>query len=87
MPDLEKNLKAIKLPNGFKISVYAAGVKSARQMGWGDKGTLFVGSFGVGTVCAITDNGKTVKPIVTGLKMPTGVAFGDVLQNTCSGLD
>ncbi len=77
MADLEKNLKAIKLPKGFKISVYAAGVNSARQMTWGDKGTLFVGSFGVGTVYAITDNGKTVKPIITGLKMPTGVAFRD----------
>jgi len=79
MADLEKNLKAIKLPKGFTISVYASGVNSARQMAWGDKGTLFVGSFGVGTVYAITDNGgkKEVKPILKGLKMPTGVAFRD----------
>ncbi len=77
MADLEKNLQGIKLPKGFKISVYASGVNSARQMAWGDKGTLFVGSFGVGTVYAITDEGKTVKPILTGLKMPTGVAFRD----------
>lgn len=75
MAELEKNLKGIKLPAGFKISVYASGVNSARQMAWGDKGTLFVGSFGVGTVYAITNNGKTVKPIITGLKMPTGIAF------------
>jgi glucose/arabinose dehydrogenase len=75
--DLEKNLKAIKLPKGFKISIYASGVNSARQMAWGDKGTLFVGSFGVGTVYAITDKDgkKEVKPILKGLKMPTGVAF------------
>jgi hypothetical protein len=52
MEDLEKNLKAIKLPKGFTISVYASGVNSARQMAWGDKGTLFVGSFGAGTVYA-----------------------------------
>jgi len=79
MEDLEKNLKSVKLPKGFKISVYASGVNSARQMAWGDKGTLFVGSFGAGTVYAITDNGgkKEVKPILTGLKMPTGVAFRD----------
>ena len=79
MEDLEKNLKAIKLPKGFKISVYASGVNSARQMAWGDKGTLFVGSFGVGTVYAITDKDgkKEVKPILKGLKMPTGVAFRD----------
>jgi glucose/arabinose dehydrogenase len=79
MEDLQKNLKAVKLLPGFKISVYASGVNSARQMAWGDKGTLFVGSFGAGTVYAITDNGgkKEVKPILTGLKMPTGVAFRD----------
>jgi glucose/arabinose dehydrogenase len=79
MADLEKNLQAIKLPKGFKISVYASGINSARQMAWGDKGTLFVGSFGAGTVYAVTDNGgkKEVKQILTGLKMPTGIAFRD----------
>ena len=45
------------LAPGFKIDVYASGVNSARQMAWGDKGTLFVGSFGVGTVYAI-EGGK-----------------------------
>ena len=35
------------LPKGFKIEVYASGVLAARQMAWGDKGTLFVGSFGL----------------------------------------
>src|SRR5882757_8102373 len=29
------------LPKGFKIEVYASGVLAARQMAWGDKGTLF----------------------------------------------
>ncbi len=79
MEDLQKNLKAIKLPKGFKIDVYAAGVNSARQMAWGDKGTLYVGSFSVGTVYAINDKDgkKEVKPVITGLKMPTGVAFRD----------
>ncbi len=79
MEELEKNLKAVKLPKGFKISVYASGVNSARQMAWGDKGTLFVGAFGVGQVYAVVDNGgkKEVKTIITGLKMPTGVAFRD----------
>jgi hypothetical protein len=40
----------IKLPPGFKIELYAGGVLAARQMAWGDKGTLFVGSFGLGNV-------------------------------------
>jgi len=79
LAELETNLKAIKLPKGFKISVYASGVPSARQMAWGDKGTLFVGSFGAGSVYAITDNGgkKEVKTILKDMIMPTGIAFRD----------
>jgi glucose/arabinose dehydrogenase len=78
--ELEANLKKIKLPPGFSISVYAANVPTARQMAWGDKGTLFVGSwFGTGSVFAIVDQGgqKVVKTIVKGLTAPTGVAFHD----------
>ena len=72
-------MKKIKLPAGFKIEVYAPGVLAARQMAWGDKGTLFVGSFGLGNVYAIKDNGgkKEVKTVLKGLKMPTGIAFHD----------
>jgi hypothetical protein len=46
-------------------------------MAWGDDGTLFVGSFGATNVYAVKDeDGKrTVKTIVKGLNMPTGVAF------------
>ena len=56
-----------------------SGVLAARQMAWGDKGTLFVGSFGLGNVYAITDKGgkKEVKTILKGLNMPTGLAFRD----------
>lgn len=70
-------LKKIKLPKGFKIEPYATGVLAARQMAWGDKGTLFVGSFGLGNVYAITDKDgkKEVKTILKGLKMPTGLAY------------
>ena len=77
--EIAATLKNIKLAPGFKIDVYASGVNSARQMAWGDKGTLFVGSFGVGTVYAIVDEGgkKQVKAILKGLKMPTGVAYRD----------
>lgn len=70
-------LKKIKLPKGFKIEPYATGVLAARQMAWGDKGTLFVGSFGLGNVYAIVDKDgkKEVKTILKGLKMPTGLAY------------
>src|SRR3954466_12093003 len=77
--ELADMMKKIKLPPGFKIEVYASGVLAARQMAWGDNGTLFVGSFGLGNVYAITDKDgkKDVKTIIKGLKMPTGIAFRD----------
>ncbi|MBS0531593.1 MAG: PQQ-dependent sugar dehydrogenase [Proteobacteria bacterium] len=77
--EINTALKKIKLPAGFKIELYAPGVLAARQMAWGDKGTLFVGSFGLGNVYAITDKDgkKEVKTIIKGLKMPTGLAFLD----------
>jgi glucose/arabinose dehydrogenase len=79
LADLNENLKKIKLPPGFKIEVYASGLPEARQMAWGDKGTLFVGSFGATNVYAVTDkDGKReVKTILKGLTMPTGIAFKD----------
>jgi glucose/arabinose dehydrogenase len=77
--ELDKILATIKLPPGFKIAVWADSVPQARQMAWGDKGTLFVGTFDKGTVHAVSgpDGQKVVKPFITGLRMPTGVAFQD----------
>jgi glucose/arabinose dehydrogenase len=77
--ELDKILAGIKVPQGFKIAVWADSVPQARQMAWGDKGTLFVGTFDKGTVNAVSgaDGQKTVKPFITGLRMPTGVAFQD----------
>ena len=77
MDEIQATLKNIKLPKGFHISLWAHDVPSARQMAWGDKGTLFVGAFGVGNVYAITgpEGNKTVKVILKGLQMPTGIAF------------
>ena len=51
--ELAAMMKKIKLPEGFSIEVYASGVLEARQMAWGDKGTLFVGSFSLGNVYAV----------------------------------
>ena len=79
MSEIENTLKHIKLPKGFHISLWAHDVPSARQMAWGNKGTLFVGAFGVGNVYAITgpEGNKQVKVILKGMKMPTGIAFRD----------
>ena len=75
--ELAAMMKKIKLPEGFSIEVYASNVLEARQMAWGDKGTLFVGSFSLGNVYAIKDVGgkREVKTVLKGLNMPTGVSF------------
>ena len=75
---IQENLKKIKMAPGFHISLVAT-VPEARQMAWGDKGTLFVGSFLTGNVHAVVDQGgkKVAKLILKGLMMPTGVAFKD----------
>src|ERR1700712_1027810 len=80
LAELQDNLKKITLPPGFKIEVYASGLPEARQMAWGDNGTLFVGSFNATNVYAVIDrDGKrTVKTTLKVLNMPTGIAFRDV---------
>src|SRR6476660_7239322 len=67
--DLAAMMKKIKLPPGFKIEVYAPAVLQARQMAWGDKGTLFAGTFDLGNIYAIVDNGgkREVKTVIKGL--------------------
>jgi glucose/arabinose dehydrogenase len=67
----------LKLPPGFNVEVYAAGMANARSMALGDKGTVFVGSRQVDKVYAIVnkDGKRTVKIIASGLYRPNGVAF------------
>ena len=72
-------LEQIKLPPGFTIEI-AARVPAARQMTWGEKGTLFVGAKD-GNVYAVTfaspgaQGAATVRTIASGLRDPSGVAF------------
>lgn len=76
------DLQNIKLPPGFKISVFAE-VPGARSMCLGSKGTLFVGSMSNGDkVYAVVDSDKNgvadkVYTIASGLNSPNGVAFKD----------
>ncbi len=75
-------LQHIKLPPGFNISLYATGVKNARQMALGTNGTLFVGSRSAGNVYAIVDRDKDNKAdqvitVGSDLTMPSGLAFRD----------
>lgn len=73
-------LHTISLPEGFRITVFAEGVKNARSMCRTPNGTLFVGTRDAGNVYALRDtNGDYVADvrytIATGLRMPNGVAF------------
>ena len=77
-PPIEK----IKVPAGFTVDVYATGVRNARQMTRGDKGTLFVGSMQAGLVHAVVDKNNDHKAddvivIAKGLRYPSGLAFRD----------
>jgi glucose/arabinose dehydrogenase len=67
----------LKLPNGFKIEVYASGIPNARSLRIGDKGTVFVSNRLLDKVYAIVDrNGKReVKVIASGMDRPNGLAF------------
>ena len=72
----ELHLDQIKLPPGFKISVYQENLKNARSMTTSPKGTLFVGTRQESKVYAITPDGK-VHVIAKELDTPNGVAFQD----------
>ena len=67
----------LKVPSGFKVSLWASGIPNARVMTWGDKGTLFVSSRVAGNVYAVLDKGgsREVKTIAKGLNQPNGIAF------------
>jgi glucose/arabinose dehydrogenase len=72
-------INKIKVPQGFKVELWAHGINNARAMTWGDKGTLFVSSRVAGNVYAVVEQGgqRVVKVIAKGLNLPNGVAFKD----------
>lgn len=75
-------LETLKLPEGFKIDVFAR-VNNARSMALSPDGTLFVANRRKGDkVYALRDNDGDGKAderfvIASGLRMPNGVAFKD----------
>jgi glucose/arabinose dehydrogenase len=78
-PASQIRIDRIKLPPGFTITVWADGIHNAREMAWGSRGTLFLGSRVAGNVYAVVDRGgrREVKVIAKGLTQPSGVAFRD----------
>lgn len=78
----ELRLDALTLAPGFRIEVYAADVRNARELALGARGTVFAGSRDAGKVYAISDtdgDGRAdrVRTIASGLEMPSGIAFRD----------
>ena len=67
----------LKLPKGFNLEVYAAGLTNARSLRVDDRGTVYVSTRLLGNVYAITGkNGKKeIKTIATGLNSPNGIAL------------
>ena len=76
------HLDTIKMPPGFKMSIYARNVPNARSMALSPQGTLFVGTRKEGKVYALPDHNKDHKAdrviiLAKGMNMPNGVAFRD----------
>lgn len=69
-------LEKVNLPKGFKIEVYAEGIKNARSLALSPSGTLFIGSrLNRGKVTAVKNDKKYT--LAKNWKMPNGVAFKD----------
>jgi glucose/arabinose dehydrogenase len=69
----------LKVPEGFKIETYVAGIRDARFIAEGDKGTVFVSNWQGNNVYAVIDKGgkREVKALYKGLDWPNGIAFKD----------
>jgi len=72
----------LKLPEGFKIAVYADSLDGARSMVMGDDGTLFVSTRNKNVVYAVQDLDNDFRAdhtivIDSSLKTPNGIAFKD----------
>lgn len=71
---------ALKLPPGFRASVYAAGLHAPRFFTFGPDGTLYVADSQSGRIVAFFDPGRTGKAtrsvtVASGLNDPTSVVY------------
>jgi glucose/arabinose dehydrogenase len=70
---------ALRVPEGFRVELWAHGMPGARTMALGDEGTVFVGTRTIGRVYAVRDEGgqRTHRVVAQGLRQPNGLAFRD----------
>jgi glucose/arabinose dehydrogenase len=76
----ELPLDSIRLPEGFRIAVYASGIPDARSMARSPSGVVYLGSRRAGNLYAVVDKdgdhrAERVVKIASGLSSPNGVAF------------
>jgi len=72
-------IAALRVPEGFKVEVWAHGAPGARTMAEGPNGTVFVGTRTIGRVYAISEEGgqRKVRTLLQQLNQPNGVAVRD----------
>jgi glucose/arabinose dehydrogenase len=75
-------IRNLRLPDGFKLSVFADQLPNARSLALGENDMVYIGSGAEGKVYAVEDNdhnGKadTTYTLAEGLNMPNGVAYKD----------
>ena len=74
------DLGQIRLPPGFRISLFSDQVPGARSLSLGDDGTVYVGTLSQGKVYALRDSdhdgqAEQVSIVAAGLSAPNGVAW------------
>lgn len=68
--------RQLTVPAGFTVTEFATGFTKPRIMMQLPGGAVLVtDSIANGSIIALTDNGKTRKPLITGLARPFGMAF------------
>ncbi len=71
---------SLRLPPGFHVDIFADGIRDARELALGDRGTVFVGSMNAGVVYALTDadhdgRAERIRVVARDLSLPSGIAY------------
>ena len=72
-------IDALKVPDGFKVELWAHGAPGIRTLAEGPNGTIFGGSRTIGRVYAITEEGgqRKVRTLLQQLNQPNGLTVRD----------
>jgi glucose/arabinose dehydrogenase len=75
-------VERLRVPQGFRIALYAHPVPDARSLALGARGTVFVGTRKRDVVYALRDDDRdgraeSIRTFASGLDTPNGVAFKD----------